>query len=436
MSSPILSTARAAPADGTLLAVALGVGLLLRLGALALVGDVTHGATLWEYGEQAVCAFHTHGDLCGFYDGGLATYPSAYMPPLLSYFWLLLFHLFGDGAVARAAWLTASLAVALVNIWLVFRLSLSLGRSGMEAFFAAGLLAVYPTFVFVTATYHQTNWAVFFLLVIVATAVRIAQSERMSWRDAALSGLFCGLATLNRSEMLLVGPALVALSALWRRKFTDLIRIGLVAGCAMALVLAPWVTRNYILFGEVIPAAQSGGYNLWKGFNPYTNGSGNMTEEPPTGPGAQARGRIQASVAHGPLYETRLQAAFMQAFEADVDAASGRRLAQLALDKVALLWVFDWTDVRITGSLAYRLPWLIANLLVVLGLVVLWRDRRHVDKPTAVICSGALASLTVVYAASAVHARYRMHLEPILFIAAGVGAQALLSQLARRFRPL
>ena len=71
---------------------------------------------------------------------------------------------------------------------------------------------------------------------------------------------------------------------------------------AMVLVLAPWTVRNFETFGRVIPVAQSSGYNLCKGFNPYTNGSGNMTEQA-GGPGDLARLRIRAAVAPGPRFE-------------------------------------------------------------------------------------------------------------------------------------
>jgi len=80
----------------------------------------------------------------------------------------------------------------------------------------------------------------------------------------------------------------------------------------------------------------------------------------------------------------------------------------------------------------FKSPWFFLFLLVVLGLGVLWRDRRQVDPATAAICAGALFLLTLAYVATAVHSRYRMHIEPFLFIAAGIGAEALLAWLGNR----
>jgi hypothetical protein len=185
----------------------------------------------------------------------------------------------------------------------------------------------------------------------------------------------------------------------------------------------------------VIPVAQSTGYNLWKGFNPFTNGSGNMTEEPPGGPGDRFRQHVRDITPHGPRFETDLQDGYMRAFRAYMDTASPARLAELSVNKVALLWAFDWTDRDITGQLAYRAPWAVANLLALLGLVALWRERRTLDPAVAAICAAALALLTAAYVATAVHSRYRMHIEPFLFIAAGAGAEALLARLGGLIAP-
>ena len=48
------------------------------------------------------------------------------------------------------------------------------------------------------------------------------------------------------------------------------------------------------------------------------------------------------------------------------------------------------------------------------------------------VCLATLGLLTAAYAATAVHARYRMHIEPFLFVLAGSGAEALLLWIAAR----
>lgn len=199
----------------------LGVALVLRVGALVLSGDVSATANVWEYGEQGACALRHGGDLCLYYTDG-QSYPSAYMPPLLSYGWLGLFEIFGDGTAARVAWLVLNLLAGLGCVALLFQLSLKLWPSRWAAFIAAGILAVYPTFVFVTATYHQTNWAVLLLLAVALVAVKLAEGSS-PWVYGAVGGLLCALAALNRTEMLIIGPILIALGAAWRRNLASVV---------------------------------------------------------------------------------------------------------------------------------------------------------------------------------------------------------------------
>jgi hypothetical protein len=427
MSIEPTDTFRRSPSARLLLSVALGVALALRLVAILVAGDLSPTSNIWEYGEQALCALEHGTGLCSAYLSGDGFYPSAYMPPFLSYLWWVLFELFGNGAFARAVWLAASTAAALGSVALTFHLCRKLVPSRVTAFIAACLVAVYPTFVFVSSTYHQTNWAIFFLLAVVAVAVKLSEGAN-PWLFGAFGGVLCALASLNRTEMLAIGPALIALGAIWPRKFGRVVAVGVAGFVAVVLVLAPWTVRNYEVFGEVIPTAQSQGYNLWKGYNPHTSGSGNQSEESPS-PGSTASQRIQASVPRGPNYETRLQDAYMEVFETDIRESSVGRLTGLALNKVAMLWIFDWTDRQVTGSVAYRIPWLATSLLAIAGLVVAWRNRRRIVPAPASIYLAAVLLLTAAYAVTSVHARYRMHIEPFIFMMAALGAVGLLTRI-------
>jgi 4-amino-4-deoxy-L-arabinose transferase-like glycosyltransferase len=402
-----------------LLSVALGLAFVLRMVAILLASDLSSKSVIWEYGEQAQCALEHGTDLCRTYPFGDGVFPTAYVPPLLGYMWLALFHLFGDGVVARAVWLAASLLAALASVALTFYLCRKLVPSRTVAFVAACLMAAYPTFVFVSSTYHQTNWAILFLLAITAIAVKLSEGAN-PWRYGAIGGILCGLSALNRSEMLVIGPVLMAIGAIWPRNIQRVLKAGLASVITLVIVLAPWTIRNYELFGEVIPTAQSQGYNLWKGYNPYTSGSGNEGEDP-TGPGGAAVIRIRDSVPPGPGYETRVQTAYIDAFKADIRDSSVGRLTKLVLNKVAMMWVFDWTDHQVTGGVAYRIPWLVTNVFAIAGLILAWRNRRKIAKAPAWIYVAAVCLLTAAYAITSVLARYRMNLEPFIFMMAAVG---------------
>ena len=199
------------------------------------------------------------------------------------------------------------------------------------------------------------------------------------------------------------------------------------AAVVMILVLTPWTIRNYVTFHRVIPIAQSAGFNLWKGYNKYTIGSGKSSDTPYS-PGSLDRWGTAERLPPGPLYETQLQDIYKVQADHYIANAGLPRLLQLAFTKVALLWVYDWTDRDTTARVGYWLPWLVVNGLAVFGLVRLFRTRQ-IATEGVIIAGGLLALLTAAYATTSVIVRYRMHIEPFLFILAGVGLEALL----RRF---
>ncbi len=405
-----------------LLFIVMAVTALARIAAMIRFADI-HPATanLWEYGGQALCALQNHTDLCGRYaNKAFGVFPSAYMPPVLSYVWYGLFAVFGDTAFARCLFLALGLAMAIANSGLIFRIAQRLGASNVAALFAGLIFALYPTFVYVTTMYHNTNFAVLLELSLALLTIEMIEAPKLDWRVAAGLGFVAGLATLNRSEMMIIGPVAFLGAAAWRRTP----KMAAIAILVFALTLSPWVARNYATFHKFIPAAQSSGYNLWKGYNPWTNGSGNYSET--YGPSEARADQIRRSVAPGPMYETRIQEAFSTEFKTYVTHAGLPRLIQLAANKFALLWAFDWTDTDITGRITYRLPWAIANALVLIGAFSLYRSRK-VDMPVLAVILGALTLFTAAYVTTDVHSRYRMHIEPFLFIFAGIGAEACLT---------
>lgn len=406
--------------------VLIAVGFVSHLTMLLLFGDISMTANVWEYGEQARCALATGGDLCQtYFDGRPGHYASAYVPPLLSYIWLGVMHLVGDTPAARAIILALNLGLSIGSALLAFNLARQLRMSVFAAFLGGLFLTLYPTFLYVVATFHQTEMAVFLGLAVAVLAATALQEPKARLSTAIWLGVVSALATLNRTEMALICPVLITLVAVWRRS----LRLFIVGGLAMALTMTPWVARNWVTFHHIIPGAQSSGYNIWKGFNPYTNGSGNMTEAQ-GGPARAVFERIYSETPAGPMFETDLQAAYSAQLKTDLAQAGWPRILHLSVNKVLLLWGFDWTDKDVTLKPAYLAPWVVMNGLVVFGLVVA-TTRRRLDPGVSIICAVMLGLLTLGFVVTCVHARYRMHIEPFLFIIAALGAE----QLLRRFVP-
>jgi 4-amino-4-deoxy-L-arabinose transferase-like glycosyltransferase len=407
------------------------VALLVRAVAAFLFANVGDNAQIWEYGRQGLCAFQTHGDLCMRARSG-AAYASAYMPPLTSYLWLGLFHLFGPGAGAHTAYVALNVLIGALGPGLLYAFARDAGLGRLAAAAGALLLCLYPTFVFVSTTYHATNFTIALLL---AFALMFARALRSGEPMAALlAGLLCGAAVLTRTEMLLVAAA-AGLLLLWhhRARWRTAIRAAAALGIATACVVAPWTTRNQVVFERVIPVANASGYNMWKAFGPYARGSGNEVGTAPDS--VAALEAIAASVplgdAPGARYESRVQDAYAADTARFMARTGVAHLAALTAQKLALLWLFDWTD-PLTHGLLYWAPWLLVNILALVGAWLMVKGRsERLDAAGAATVLLLLAVLTLSYAISGVHARYRMHLEPFLFLFAGTALQAMLAAIRR-----
>lgn len=74
--------------------------------------------------------------------------------------------------------------------------------------------------------------------------------EELRWTDAAGAGLLLGAATLTRPVVLYFGVPLLLFIILSRFKWKKLLGWGVIVAIQLA-VIAPWVVRNYAVFGEV-----------------------------------------------------------------------------------------------------------------------------------------------------------------------------------------
>jgi hypothetical protein len=133
--------------------------------------------------------------------------------------------------------------------------------AGVLAIFAGPLLIMYPT---------TDNFAVFGVTGAASLfcSMRAVRAGRPGpWLIAA--GVLAGLATLTRIDGVLLTLAVAAAwfvrrgAPAWRPPATGgaTIAWGLASGAAYLLVIAPWLTRNALVFGSPLPS--TGGHTLW-----------------------------------------------------------------------------------------------------------------------------------------------------------------------------
>ncbi len=170
-------------------------------------------------------------------------YETALHPPLFS---IVLSPVALLGGVHVLPQRIAGCMIGAVNVVLIALLGRRLGgeRAGR---IAAVLALVYPPFI--TADGSLQSEPLYVLLVVIALLVATRALCAPTVRRAAVLGALVGLATLARTEGLLLLP-LLAWVASWRPTAGRVTRIG-AATAACALVLAPWVARNAVVFHKL-----------------------------------------------------------------------------------------------------------------------------------------------------------------------------------------
>lgn len=193
--------------------------------------------------------------------------PTAGYPPLYPLF-LSAFSAVGlDSLTAHRAVSCLLGPVAVVLIGLLGRRV----RGPRTGLIAAALAAVYPQLVMVDGTVITEALYAPLVAAVLLAAYRLI--DRPGWGSAALLGALIGLATLTRTEAILL-VALLALPAClagvrrrpdgtrdrWRDALRPAAPLALVAVAATALVLTPWVVRNAISVGEPIVLTTNSGH--------------------------------------------------------------------------------------------------------------------------------------------------------------------------------
>ncbi|MCL4303442.1 MAG: glycosyltransferase family 39 protein [Anaerolineae bacterium] len=111
-------------------------------------------------------------------------------------------------------------------------------------------------------SYPAYSEPIFTLLLMLHLLTMLHLLNRPSLGRAALAGLWLGLAALSR-PIALIFPALVfGLMMLQYRRFGLMLKYFGLLAVTFAVVLSPWIIRNYLTFNAFIPSTTLGGVNL------------------------------------------------------------------------------------------------------------------------------------------------------------------------------
>lgn len=329
-------------------------------------------------------------------------------PPGYPFFLVPFLSLGSSVGVSLARWI--QLGLSAWTAVLGYRLALQLRLSRAAALGAGVALVLDPMLIYFSSRMMSETLFVFLVSLFLLVWLNAWRTGRA--RDAALSGLLGGAATLTRGVILPFGGVL-ALVALWRRReqprWAALVAI---CGLCWAASLAPWTIRNWREYGRFIPVSVQGGWNFYEG----------LTVDP-------VQVRHARAVAMG---EEARRLGLDEPFSSDAYFGAKARVwvrthpvefLRLCAIKAARFWrpapePPHGTAVRLAAGTFYL-------ALFAFALFGLWPALKA---PGAWFLPAWIIHLNLLHAIFASDLRYRLPLAPVLAVLAGAGLAALLGR--------
>jgi 4-amino-4-deoxy-L-arabinose transferase-like glycosyltransferase len=387
--------------------------------------------TPWRIGGDARFYVLLASNIAGGHGYTYAGIPSAFRPPLYPLFLAGMMRLAGRYAFAVVR--LVQLAAGLLAVWLLAGLaSRLLGSAAGRLSVLAGLFL--PTIVFFPTVLMTETFAI--LLTALFLVLVFEPSASFGARRGAWTGLVVGIATLVRFNFGALG--IVAAWAVLRKKGWKRSAAPLAAMAATFLmVLAPWLVRNALVFGEPLLGTQ-GGLNALQGI---------LAPQGRAQPGDAARVRAVSGWVAADL-ETNNRSRIALGSEVQLDhrawqetwhewKAAGWNVLPIEIKKLGYFWLstdqlFSTTGfpplLRALRAIAVFLSWA-ALLLALFGWNVL--ERAHRSEARLLVAYAVV--ITVIHLPFIMASRYRIpFISPVIILLAGAG----LLDLYRRLRPL
>jgi 4-amino-4-deoxy-L-arabinose transferase-like glycosyltransferase len=368
--------------------------------------------------------------------------PTALRPPGYPVFLGAVYAVSGDSVTAGRL---AGAALGALIVLLIYLIAKTVwGRR--TALWAAGLAAVFPPLVLLSQELLSESLFIALELGAVLSVFAFRRSGGLL-RWTVLAGLLCGVAAITRN----IGLALVVPVAfgLWtarpRFRLASLAAPATMALC-LVLVMAPWVVRNEVEFGRLIPISSGTGFTLAGTYNPHSYADGSTH-------GAWRTPQVL------PEFEPWFKQPGLD--EGDVDAKLRQRALSFAWEHPGyvaeasawnLMRMFELSGGSVVGShgepvdqrgigsqdpLSERVGLALAAILAALGVTAIVRSGRAAGGrrliPRGPWFMWAIPILAILTAAPLGGLpRYRLVADPFILLLAGVGASWLASTIAGR----
>ncbi len=446
------------------------LALSLRLGVVAALWSDHAAPVSYEHGRIAENLLSGEGFSIEFL--GAPAGPTSQQAPFYPFFLAGIYACLG--VETSASILAVQLIQCLVGtilvlaiVWLAWSL---LPESPATGWLAGIGAAVYPTHLYMVTHLQVALWAALGLTLLLAVVA--SPRFRGTWCGALLGGTLAGLLLLIEPILALALPicALAFFLSGWnrgrhhpsppprcagegtlsRRLAASFARVATMATVA-AIVIAPWVARNWHVHHRFVFIKSTFGYAFWQGNNPSSWGTDKLPK-----PSAEAlRLAHDGSLAgmNQAMWEARHETVYIDDVllrpggyqelsglsETDRCRVLGSkaiqfiranpgRYGQLCLNRLRYFLLFDETNPKAANRL-YRLTTVAWLVLSFVGLLVSLRHWRRLWPTYAIF-----AVLTVFHVLVITSVRFRIPLEPLSFVWAAGALAPLLVHLAPRPR--
>lgn len=279
---------------------------------------------------------------------------------------------------------------------LVFRLGVNLFDARI-AWIAAILVTIDPLLIYFAPAFLAEE--IFLVLLLISILGFTGLVRKFSWRGLGVASLSLGLTMLTRGNFALL-PFFLGLWSVACWGWTG-VRRGVAIIAITALVMSPWIIRNYLALGAIIPFTTNGGGAFYGANNAYAQGNwlqGNARTDLP-----RPSGNTEVELDRDSY---RLAFQWIQ--------SNPQAYGELLVKKLVRLFEFDphttRQDVQIAYLVAGFLPYGVLMPLVLMGIILLVRV------PNAwlmhAVLAAALVNTLIFYGDS----RFRAPLQPYLYL--------------------
>lgn len=223
---------------------------------------VIHGSDVYDRYAQNLIETGVYGQTPGV--------PDALIPPFYSYVLAVTYSMLGRSTASVAV---LHIVLDCISIAFVYSTARRLFRQSEAVVLIAALcFAFYPYLIFQNLTVIDTPLFMALLYAFLWSVSLLRDQFSLGWRTALLGifgGLCLGISVLVRPVL----PPLAILVAVWFLLRLNLYQTAarlLPAAVISALVLVPWIARNYQVFTAFVPLTTTSGANFWQGNSRYT----------------------------------------------------------------------------------------------------------------------------------------------------------------------